>query len=42
MISRHLKWVMLLTAATLIAACGNKNDAVTQAEKKDSWAHGSE
>ncbi len=34
-ISRALKGVVLLTAATMIAACGNKNDAVTQAEKKD-------
>jgi len=35
MIFKHLKWVVLFAAATMTAACGNKNDAVTQAEKKD-------
>ena len=30
-----LKWAALSAAATMIVACGNKNDAVTQAEKKD-------
>ncbi len=30
-----LNWAALFAAATMIAACGNKNDAVTQAEKKD-------
>ena len=34
--SKSLKWVVLFAAATMaIAGCGNKNDAVTQAEKKD-------
>lgn len=28
-------WAAFFAAATLIAGCGNKNDAVTQAEKKD-------
>ena len=29
------RWTVLFVTATLVAACGNKNDAVTQAEKKD-------
>jgi hypothetical protein len=35
-LSKRLTWAVLFAAATLaIAGCGNKNDAVTQAEKKD-------
>ncbi len=34
-ISVCTRWAVLFVTATLVAACGNKNDAVTQAEKKD-------
>ena len=34
-ISICTRWAVLFVAATLVAACGNKNDAVTQAERKD-------
>ncbi len=35
-ISKSLGWALLCAAATLaFAGCGNKNDAVTRAEKKD-------
>ena len=30
-----MRWAVLFAAAIVIAGCGNKNDAVTQAEKKD-------
>ena len=34
-ISICTRWAVLFVTATLVAACGNKNDAVTQAERKD-------
>jgi hypothetical protein len=34
-ISIGVRWAALFAAATVIAGCGNKNDAVTQAKKKD-------
>ncbi len=35
MLFKRLKWAVLLAAATMTVACGNKNDTVAQAEKKD-------
>ena len=34
-LSTCLRWAVLLATAAMAAGCGNKNDAVTQAEKKD-------
>ena len=37
-ISMGLRWAVLVAAATMIAACGSKNDAVTQTGKADTTA----
>jgi hypothetical protein len=34
-ISIWMSWAIPFAAATMVAACSNKNDAITQAEKKD-------